>query len=250
MSRLKTLAVHFFAISCLISISANALSLNFRSGEHQTALIELYTSEGCSSCPPADRWLTSLKTSPKLWENFIPIAFHVDYWNYLGWDDRFAKAEYSQRQRQHKKEKNIRSVYTPGFVVNGQEWRGWFKGKRDLSGMEPKNVGVLELTVNNESFTANFSPTSPTDKKWTLTIAILGMDIVNQVDRGENAGRRLTHDFVTLAVAQHKESAPMQWQGKLPRANTGQAQAVVAWLSASESLDAIQAVGGTLAQAD
>src|SRR5690348_8781739 len=72
---------------------------HFESGDTQTPLLELYTSEGCSSCPPAEAWLSQLKKSPKLWKDFVPVSFHVDYWDYLGWKDPFAMKAYSRRQQ-------------------------------------------------------------------------------------------------------------------------------------------------------
>src|SRR6266581_5068954 len=73
----------------------------FESGEARTMLVELFTSEGCSSCPPADAWISQLKESPDLWKKIVPVAFHVDYWNNLGWRDRFAKPEFTARQRRY-----------------------------------------------------------------------------------------------------------------------------------------------------
>src|SRR6266436_651609 len=75
-----------------------AQELRFQSNAKQTALIELYTSEGCSSCPPAEAWLSQLKADPRLWKDFVPLAFHVDYWDYLGWRDPFASKEWTARQ--------------------------------------------------------------------------------------------------------------------------------------------------------
>jgi hypothetical protein len=81
------------------------------------------------SCPPADEWLGRQKEATELWQRLIPLAFHVDYWDYLGWWDRFASAEFSQRQRDYRHSGGLGSVYTPGVVVNGQEWRGWYRGE-------------------------------------------------------------------------------------------------------------------------
>lgn len=69
-----------------------AAGLELTSGKQQTTLVELYTSQGCSSCPPAERWLSSLQNDPRLWKELIPVAFHVDYWNYLGWNDQIGRA--------------------------------------------------------------------------------------------------------------------------------------------------------------
>jgi len=99
---------------CLTSLSW-AEDIEFNSGNKKVALVELYTSQGCSSCPPADEWLNTLKDKPGLWSKFVPVAFHVDYWDYLGWKDSFSKKEYSSRQRLHRKQGNVKVVYTPGF---------------------------------------------------------------------------------------------------------------------------------------
>src|SRR5580693_7997010 len=95
--------------------NAETNSLSFQSSNKQTSLLELYTSEGCSSCPPAETWLSRLKASPGLWGDFVPVAFHVDYWDYLGWRDPWAKSEFSNRQRAYAARWHSQSVYTPGF---------------------------------------------------------------------------------------------------------------------------------------
>ena len=110
-----------YRVICLLPIMVQANdTLTFQSGELQTTFIELYTSEGCSSCPPADRWLSQLKDDPTLWQDKVPIAFHVDYWDYIGWKDSLALPGNTQRQGQYKAENKIGFVYTPGFVINGQ----------------------------------------------------------------------------------------------------------------------------------
>ncbi|MCP5161451.1 MAG: DUF1223 domain-containing protein, partial [Hahellaceae bacterium] len=110
------------------SLGAGMLSANevtFQSEAKQTALLELFTSEGCSSCPPADAWLSTLQHDPRLWRDFIPVAFHVDYWDRLGWKDTLASPAYSHRQQVYQQQKLTSGVYTPGFVLAGEEWRGW-----------------------------------------------------------------------------------------------------------------------------
>ena len=83
-------------------------------------LLELYTTEGCSSCPPADKWMSGIKT-----DKVTPLAFHVDYWDYIGWKDKFSKAEYSDRQRKGAAFAGAGFVYTPQFVMNGRDFKGW-----------------------------------------------------------------------------------------------------------------------------
>src|SRR5687768_10063986 len=84
---------------CCVMNDLGAEQIQFQSGPNRTALLELYTSEGCSSCPPAEAWLSRVKSDARLWKEFVPVAFHVDYWDYLGWRDPFGMANYSERQR-------------------------------------------------------------------------------------------------------------------------------------------------------
>ena len=91
----------FICFSMALSTSAWAQTTHISSTAEQTMLLELYTSEGCSSCPPADHWLSKFKQDSRLWRQIVPVAFHVDYWDYLGWGDRFAKAEFTQRQQHY-----------------------------------------------------------------------------------------------------------------------------------------------------
>ena len=109
-----------FILGVLAGVTAHADPIVFESHERQTALLELFTSEGCSSCPPAESWLSQLKQKPELWSGFVPVAFHVDYWDYLGWRDKWASQQFSDRQRDYAQAWGSDSVYTPGFVLNGK----------------------------------------------------------------------------------------------------------------------------------
>jgi len=120
-------AATFFPTPAVISAGAGDIVL--QSGPARASLLELYTSEGCSSCPPAEAWLSRLRDDARLWKEIVPVAFHVDYWDNLGWKDRFASAAFTARQRDYAARWNSGSVYTPGFVLDGQEWRGWFTGR-------------------------------------------------------------------------------------------------------------------------
>ena len=95
------------------------------SGPEQVTLVELYTSEGCSSCPPADRWLNKKVGDDDLWTRFVPVALHIDYRDYIGWRDRFANPEYTDRQRLIASTHSERTIYTPEVVLNGKPWRKW-----------------------------------------------------------------------------------------------------------------------------
>jgi hypothetical protein len=95
-----------------------------RSGAQTVALVELYTSEGCSSCPPADRWLAGLAERYTSWQ-VVPLALHVDYWDYIGWKDPYAKREFSQRQRRLSRLQRAALVYTPQVLLQGADFRRW-----------------------------------------------------------------------------------------------------------------------------
>jgi hypothetical protein len=95
------------------------------SGPHTTALVELYTSEGCSSCPPADRWLSGLALGGYVPDRVVPLALHVDYWDYIGWKDPYARREFSLRQRKLTQLQRLALVYTPQVMLQGRDFRGW-----------------------------------------------------------------------------------------------------------------------------
>src|SRR5712692_9250138 len=103
---------------------ADAAQCAAKSAEKTVALVELYTSEGCNSCPPADRWLSALgkKYPPEL---VVPLALHVDYWDYIGWKDPYAKREFSQRQRRLSELQRAAFVYTPQVLLQGADFRDW-----------------------------------------------------------------------------------------------------------------------------
>ena len=114
------------------------------SGPKRLQLVELYTSEGCSSCPPADRWLSTLKGRPDV----LAAAFHVAYWDHLGWRDRFASAAFTARQSQLQRSSGARHVYTPQVLVNGRDWRRW----PELPGA-PAEPPVVHIRLERESET-------------------------------------------------------------------------------------------------
>src|SRR4051812_5188527 len=157
--------------------SASTLqTTTFESGETQSSLIELFTSEGCSSCPPAEKWLSALKSSSDLWKKVVPVAFHVDYWDHLGWRDRFAKPEFTSRQQRYAAAWGGDSVYTPSFVVNGKEWRGWF-GSNAMPITSTK-VGVLRVSVgDNGKVSATFAQETMQSQPLALNVALLGNDL-------------------------------------------------------------------------
>ncbi len=203
-------------------------------------LVELYTSQGCSSCPPADNRLATLLEHPKLWREFIPLAFHVDYWDYLGWQDRFAQAQFSHRQRQLKRSGQFRSVYTPAWMIDGHEWRGFFRGE-DWPALRSRDGGLLRAQLNDRQLHVSYSAAEPINQP-TLHIAVLGFDLETQIAAGENHGMTSNHHFVVLSKQELTGSAP--WQLTLPTIASGQKTALVVWLTDGKEPLPRQTLGG------
>jgi len=221
----------------------------FSSTNKQVNLIELYTSEGCSSCPPADKWLNKLASADGLWTRFIPLAFHVDYWDYIGWKDPYAQPRYTQRQYQYHHADTLRSVYTPAVLVNGQEWRAW--RRHEPPNLEIDNAGLLSLTVESDTLSAHYESPLPKNQTLVLNIAILGFDQISQVKNGENVGQSFKHDFVVLAyrtVAMQPEQTRFTINSTtLPKSQIHSTRrAIVTWVNTLASPTPIQATGGWL----
>jgi len=245
--RKSTIVVLLIAVWSVAA--AGEMPQEFISGDRRVALIELFTSEGCSSCPPADRWVSRLTTDPSLWTKIAPVAFHVDYWDHLGWQDRFARADYGDRQRRYAAEGGARVVYTPGVFRNGKEWHGWRNGMAGI--LQPSStVGTLSIRVDAQQIAARFCPAEMRGGDLQLHIVVLGMNLETQVRAGENKGHTLRHDFVVLGWT----SVPLARSGAVYRANavlpeTGieaESRALVAWVSERISQAPIQSVGGFL----
>lgn len=235
-------------MSPLIKAETHDLHAVLDSGEQRVALVELFTSEGCSSCPPADRWLSSLQEEPGLWKEYVPIAFHVDYWDYIGWKDRFARAEYGARQRRYAAEGGAKFVYTPGVFLEGVAWPDWRTGKVPVT--DASRAGNLRVRVENGVAEIEFDDARQTPGHLAAHVALLGMDLETAVRRGENRDRKLHHDFVALNVV----SIPLPDTQTGYAANTplpeigseADAVALAVWVSAAGAQKPIQSVGGLL----
>jgi hypothetical protein len=223
-------------------LAAPAAQFSFESGPRQAVLLELYTSEGCNSCPPAEEYLNSFRTNPDLWKRYIPLAFHVDYWDYLGWKDRFARNEFSARQRTYGQWHRARTIYTPEFFANGQEWRRAWGTTPPAQSTD--DVGTLVINVNDTRLSAMFSPAEGVGDKLVLHVAILGTGLTTDIRRGENAGRRAHHEFVVLGYGKAAGTG-YRWNMPLPAAKTEGASrlAIAAWITRADSPIPIQSAG-------
>jgi len=246
----RTLWAVTAALATVLSSPALSQNFEFNSGPHRVALLELFTSEGCSSCPPADRWLSQLVDDRRLWHTIVPVAFHVDYWNYIGWEDAFAQEKFGIRQRDYRRRGHIRSVYTPGFVVAGQEWRGWVSSPV-LHGPTGPDPGSLEVTGRDGKVLVRFYPTASGQvAQPTAHIARLGFDLFTEVEAGENHGRKLHHNFVVLGHAQRalkSDGNGLTVQFELPETKVkARREALAIWVSRRDDPRPIQALGGWL----
>ena len=237
----------------LAGVAAIGAPLKFQSSERQVALVELYTSEGCSSCPPAESWLSGLKQAPTLWSSFVPVAFHVDYWDNLGWRDKWSRKQYTERQRDYAAAWPSDTIYTPEFVLNGREWHNWFglRGSPDLS--ETK-AGILTVTTaDTKHYEASFVPAPGGTADYEIEAALLISGADSSVKAGENAGRHLKHDFVVADfIHQPLMRKGNQFEGNFvlpagPAKPEGR-PALAVWIARAGQLQPVQATGGWLDQ--
>lgn len=173
---------------------------------HTVALVELYTSQGCSSCPPADRWLSALPGRVP-GDRAIPIALHVGYWDYIGWKDPFARREFNDRQRRLAELNRNRTVYTPGVFIDGREAPDWRDRRAVDAVVAAANArpaaATIELAVAATGAdgltirtTAALAPNAAA-KSPQLYVALLQDGLRTDVKAGENRGERLANDRVT-----------------------------------------------------
>ncbi len=215
-------------LASLLALPAQAAEvITVKSGPQRTAVLELYTSEGCSSCPPADRWLSRLVELPAGEVDVLALGFHVDYWDYLGWKDRFASREYSQRQRQLGANNRQRTIYTPEFFVNGKEVRGARNILDDIRATNREASPLdLELEVRRDGDHLALTLTTPGLRDEADVVhhryVVYEDDLSSSVARGENAGATLHHQRVVRYLSRairlrahnrHRIALDADWNG-------------------------------------
>lgn len=229
----------FFLLLLAGARCTRAEALQLRSGPARVALVELYTSEGCSSCPPAERWLGALRSAPGLWKQFVPVAFHVDYWNRLGWPDRFSTRANTQREYAYAAAWQSQSVYTPCFVRDGAEWHP----ETATPTGENTQAGILHVTYDGAVLQADFAPADRGNATaFAIHAALLGGGIQSKVTAGENRGETLPHEFVALALADGAPGTAIALPKKPVAGVTRFALAV--WVTRPGELEPLQAAGG------
>ena len=160
------------------------------SGPAAIPVVELYTSEGCNSCPSADRWLGNLKGR----SDVVALAFHVDYWDRLGWKDRFASAAFTQRQVEQQAVNGARFAYTPQVVIDGQDRKDWPR-VRVAAPTAPSPVSIV-LSRDGERVVASVSTQAAAPARLAAYWAVTEFGHRTAVKAGENEGATLAHEFV------------------------------------------------------
>ncbi len=190
---------------------------NWTSPAERMIVAELYTSEGCSSCPPADRWLSSQLTTPERSSSILALSFHVDYWNYIGWEDPYSKKQFTERQYAHKRAGNISQIYTPQYVFSNREVRRWGQ-----AGLIPQRLAAMQqdkapvgLQVSLERKAANLVEvqvkTEWLDERYSggrVYVALYEDVLRQQVKAGENRGELLKHDRVVRHLSDARKVSP------------------------------------------
>ena len=204
-------ALAMLALTATVPVAA-AGTCQATSPKTTVALVELYTSQGCSSCPPADRWLSHLagRIDPA---RVVPIALHVGYWDYIGWKDPFAKREFNDRQSQLAALNRSNTRYTPGVFVQGREtnWShsGAFDAQVRAINARPAAATIVVDKVHAQSsridVSARAEVAQPASRNPRLVLALVQNGISTKVTAGENRGETLANDRVTRA-----------WSGPLP----------------------------------
>jgi hypothetical protein len=217
MRALLTIVAGVFAL-VFVSAAAHA-ACDAKSSDHLVTLIELYTSEGCDSCPPADSWLSRLTRTDET--RAIAIAFHVDYWDRLGWTDRFASAKYTARQYEQMHRQQSGFVYTPQVILQGRDFGQWSARGEPAAAIATVNSrsprAVIELAAEPQGANAivdvHVKVSDVRDRSHaSVAVALVQSKLSSDVRAGENAGKQLHHDHV---VRQWREGLEVDSSGEL-----------------------------------
>jgi hypothetical protein len=247
--------------ACAVALPGAAATCAVTSGPQTTAIVELYTSEGCSSCPPADRWLSATFPPGAAPPGAIPLAFHVDYWDRLGWTDRFAAAAYTQRQYAAMHAGRASFVYTPQVLVQGRDFSQWNAQARGAAAaIAAVNARPARAEITLEALPQPGSvavkaavrvPAAAERKGAAVHVALVDSRLASEVKAGENRGVRLVHDHVVRALrvgpgVDATGGAATEMVFALP-AEAGRATTLVAFVQNPDTGDVLQAVALPLA---
>jgi hypothetical protein len=228
-----------------------AADCTVRSGTNANVLVELYTSEGCSSCPPAEKWLSQFSRKPAA--GVVPIAFHVHYWDYIGWKDVYADPRNTERQKAFAQATGARSVYTPQVILAGKDFRAW-PSEREFGD------AVRAMTARPATATIEIAPRHRADgaiegsasavvteagkPSLTLVVALTQDGITSKPNAGENRGETLAQNFVVRDIAEFRGTGMLAGNFRFtPKANWNvERMAVVAYVQDPRTGRVLQAL--------
>lgn len=232
-----------------------------QSPAHRVALVELYTSEGCSSCPPADRWLGELSQRFSD-EQLLALSLHVDYWDYIGWQDPFAQPRFAERQRWLTSLAAASTIYTPEVFTNMKETRGWHQHAPFAAQVESINrlpaAAEITLQMQNAGDTALDLEARFTLRKGFSSartaeaiVVVFENELRSDVRAGENRGARLQHQRVvrywSTAIALRAPDAQTVWREtlKLPPGWQREKLGLAAFVQDPQAGEVLQAIAMT-----
>jgi hypothetical protein len=184
---------HFVSAACGLWLAAAAPAL-----AEDVVVIELYTSQGCSSCPPADEFVAMLAANPRV----LPLALHVDYWDYIGWADKFAQPKFTDRQRAYARAIGSRTIYTPQLIIGGRDRIEGFAPEETAERLH-RHLAVasdvrLSVTREGDNLVIRAEANPPLDEPARMQLVRYTPKETVTIERGENAGKTITyHNIVT-----------------------------------------------------
>lgn len=211
-----------------MTVATGAVACEAQSGAARVHLVELYTSEGCNSCPPAEQWMSTIRDSERL----IGLEFHVDYWDSPAWRDPYARPAYAKRQETQARHASAQ-VYTPQIWVDGQLWRSWPKG--DPPGTA-QSAGAAAVTLHMSAEAGQKvkvrlqASGAASAEHQRLYVALTENRLAQQIRGGENKGRRLEHDQVVRDFAGPLRLPDAETELKLPDGTVLANAALVAYV--------------------
>ena len=195
----------FLALLVAVHVSVAGEICTKTSPTHTIALLELYTSEGCDSCPPADRLVQHLQSLTGLsTDQVIPIALHVNYWDYIGWKDPYAQSWHTERQQTLAHQSRARGVYTPEFFLSGKEltnWRDDVVARVRRINQQPASASIQLSSAPMVDNLVQVQSSTDTQQAGELHLALIESGLISQVKAGENRGSTLSHDAVVRTWA-------------------------------------------------
>lgn len=240
-------------LSVVGAVNAAPGEIHFTKSGPVPQLLELFTSQGCSSCPSADAFVNRLLDDEGLWNEIVPVVFHVDYWDYLGWQDLYSDSRYSSRQRNYRSLGRVNSVYTPGFLLDAREWLGYFRNPS-----LPKSSNRYGGTLNIDSIEGartrlriSYQTASASPEQHYVHLALLGFGLRTNIQSGENRGKQLPYEFTVLSFQTEPLSSKdaVTWMSDVNWIRTNhdaKRYGLAAWVTTSHEQTPAQVLGGWL----